>query len=137
MDQETIAARFHKIEVEALILAGQIAAAPVGAGENVAVSSFAFNSVSPVALGTIAGGGTLNRAILVITTPFSAGGATLQIGTAGSPGSVMAAAENIPQTAGQYEIDLATQFPLGANIQLTITPAGSVAGAGFVVLKWK
>jgi hypothetical protein len=106
-----------------------------GAGETVARVPFTFASASPLLLLSIPAGSAVNRCALVITTTFDDPTATLSVGTAFSPAALLATSDIEPGIAGQYESDLIVPFTPAETLILTLSPAGSTQGAGYVLLK--
>lgn len=85
--------------------------------------SFTFATGSPVLMGAvIPSGAVIVRSRVNVTTPFSAG-ATLLVGTSGTPSELQAATDNNPQAAGIY--DIANEVTLGGATQYQVTIAGS------------
>jgi hypothetical protein len=116
----------------AIALTPGVSAAPT---EAVYCVPFTFASGSHLIIATVAAGQCENRAAIVISTPFTDPAATLQLGTAGTPGLFVASSENVPGVAGQYESDIVHMFAAPDTIELVINPGASVAGAGSVLIK--
>lgn len=68
-----------------------------------------------------------------IDTPYS-GGATIEVGQAGSLALFQATTDNNPQGAGIYDVPQDT--PAGALAIVTTIGGAPGAGAGFVIVKW-
>jgi len=96
---------------------------------------FTFATASPVALGTRNSDEVIVRSEVVITTPFDGGTPSILLGTNVDPDMILAAGEVKPKKIGQYQTH--ETFPEPAsdeNLELTIVPSGSTAGAGYVTL---
>lgn len=75
------------------------------------------------------------RAELNVTTPYSPG-ATISIGQNGSPTLLEATTDNLPQTAGIYQVPQETSWG-GSALPVRATIAGApAAGAGFVTVEY-
>jgi hypothetical protein len=106
---------------------------PTPGGGAVKVVAFSFASVSPLVLSPLLGGQSVVRVGILITTPFDGAGASLTLGTPGSPALLLASTDNRPSAAGQYESDAITPFAAPDTMQLTIIPGGGATqGAGQV-----
>jgi hypothetical protein len=81
-----------------------------------------------------------NNAIVIsteldITTPYS-GGATITVGNAASPASLMATTDNNPQAIGLYQ-SMEDQALTGGPGTVLVTIAGApAAGAGFAIVRF-
>ena len=102
---------------------------------NASVTAFSYTTTSPLSLGAVASGESVNRAAILITIPFDDVSATLQLGTPFSPALLLAAGDNKPGQIGQYENDSIVRFISPDSLQLTITPGASTMGAGLVFLQ--
>ena len=105
--------------------------------EDVQKVSFAFNTGSPLILGVVIAQQMLDRASLLITTPFNDVTATVQLGTSGTPGLVFGPTDAKPSASGQYEHVALVSFPVNDLLQLTIAPGASTQGAGVLLFKIK
>ncbi len=94
------------------------------------------------ALGTATASSTTsipNNAIVIaaelnVTTPYT-GGATVSIGTAGSPSALQATTDNNPQAAGIYQVMQDTAYPGPATVQATVAGA-PIAGVAQVIVRY-
>ncbi len=104
------------------------------------VTSFAFNTASPLVLTPFKTTDYLMRAEVVVDTAFDNAAAQLQLGVAGDVGGVL---DSTLQQISPTLVDTYRRFDrytVGADtsLQLTITPAGSTQGAGRVFLEvWR
>jgi hypothetical protein len=105
--------------------------------EDVQRVAFAFNTPSPLILGNVSAGQLLDRAALLITTPFTDPASIIQLGTSGIPGLVFGPSDARPFAAGQYEHPALVPFPANDVLWLTINPGTSSAGAGILLFKIK
>lgn len=98
------------------------------------VIPFAFGDASPVTIFTPPAGCTDILARVVIDTPFNGVGASIQLGTASSPGSLVPAGYVDPTTPAGYEAAPDKTMMAGTPIVLAIVPGtGATQGAGRVV----
>jgi hypothetical protein len=99
---------------------------------------FAFNTTSPLLIGTQSSNEMIVSTLVVVTVAFNGGAPTLQVGTAAAPGLVFTAGEVKPHNASQYETDEIVDAPLSSTaIRLTIAPSGSTVGAGYVLQTYR
>jgi hypothetical protein len=99
----------------------------------VVVVPFTFATGSPFDLASVGPSAPVVRAGLRIDVGFDGAGASLEIGTAASPGLILGPTESLPAVPGQYETDAVTTFVAPATLQLRVTPgAGATQGAGVV-----
>lgn len=105
--------------------------------EDVQKVSFAFNTGSPLILGVVAAGQMLDRASLLITTPFDDLASSVQLGTSGTPGLIFGPTDARPAVVGQYEHVALIIFPVNDLLQLSIVPGASTQGAGVLLFKIK
>lgn len=102
-------------------------------GDSVPSTAFAFGDATPAAIGTFTG--AVLRVSLLITEAFDGTGASLQIGTVGTPNLLMDSSENDPTEIGRYEANPAIELS-SDSIVLTIVPgSGASTGAGYVYLE--
>jgi hypothetical protein len=131
IDTQTVMA-FPEIE---LVEQGIIVVQPQIGGGTTLLRSFTHGIPSPMLLHTNQTPALLISVELDIRVPFNGGGAQLSIGQPGQPERFMAAAENDPAVAAQYEVFPADEMTAAENIYLFITPgAGATQGAGIVKL---
>jgi len=97
--------------------------------------AFTFGTSSPALIGaSIPLGAVILRSRVNVTTPFSPG-ATLLVGTSGTPGQLQAATDNNPQANGIY--DIANEVSLAALTAYQLTIAGSpAAGVGTTTIEF-
>lgn len=93
---------------------------------------FSWGDASPSPIGAVSG--LIVAASIIITTPFDGVGASLTIGTLGSPALIMPADSNYPGFASRYEVN--PGLFVSGQLYLTIDPgAGATQGAGRVYLE--
>jgi hypothetical protein len=79
--------------------------------------------------------GTLVLARIVFSTAYDGSGAAVAIGTLAEPNSILAATDNDPATAGEYEVTADKHLGAGEAVRLTNTPGiGASQGAGLIYL---
>jgi hypothetical protein len=111
--------------------------AAIGSGEDVQAVPFAFNTPSPMSLGGVLAGQMLNRAAVLIRTPFNDPAAFLKFGTNTSPDLVFGPTGTGPAMTDQYEHVALVSFPINDILQLTISPGASTQGSGLLLYKIK
>lgn len=95
--------------------------------------TFSYGDASG-AIYTPSAAGTITVARVVIETPFNGAAPTLQIGTLAEPGAAMAATDNDPTSAGEYEVTADLHMAAGEPLRITVAPDGSTAGSGRIYL---
>jgi hypothetical protein len=100
-------------------------------------TSFAFNSSSPVAVGTLPAGSVVTDATVIVVTPLDGVGATLSLGTTASPTAFLDTVDILATTNGTFTAFPATQFVAATPVILTITPGSSSAGSGVVTVNYQ
>jgi hypothetical protein len=108
-----------------------------GSGEDVQAVRFSFDTPSPMSLGAVLSGQILNRAALLISTPFDDPSSFLQFGTSTSPNLIFGPSGAKPSMADQYEHIALVTFPIDDILQLVISPGASTQGAGLLLYKIK
>lgn len=103
--------------------------------ETVIKVHFTYTTSSPLVLQALTVGGVLDRASILITTPFNDPGAKIQLGTSGSPGLVFGLGETDVTQAGQYDSPELSEFTVPDLFNLLITPGASTQGAGLLLYK--
>lgn len=98
---------------------------------------FSFDTPSPMSLGNVIAGQTLDRASLLITTAFDDPMSSVQLGTSTTPGLIFGATDTRPSFVGQYEHVALVTFPINDVFQLLISPGASTQGAGILLFKIK
>lgn len=99
----------------------------------VVVVPFDFETTSPLDLATVGPSAPVVRAGVRIDVAFDGTSPSLEIGTAATPDLVLAPADNLPGSPGQYETNAVVSFATPAVLQLRITPgAGASHGSGVV-----
>ena len=67
-----------------------------------------------------------------VEVPFDDASSTLQVGTPADPGCILTSAEIEPSVLGNFGTDGNLVATAADTVQLTITPAGSTQGSGYV-----
>lgn len=93
---------------------------------------FTYTSNSPQVLQTVVGGQIVDRAVVVITTPFDGVNPSVLVGTTGIPDLIFADGDIDCAAANQYSNENITSFSSNDIMTLTITPSGSTQGAGLL-----
>lgn len=120
--------------IQVVTVALQGPAGPAGSGgtpELVSVS-FAFGD-APRVVYTAPMAGRIVRASLSYRTALNTSAIVL-VGVVNGGGSIVAATDSDPSTVASYDVSPDLSFAPGAQIWLTITPSGSVTGAGILTL---
>lgn len=78
--------------------------------------------------------GTITVVRLVIEAPFNGAAPSLQLGTLASPAAAMAATDNDPSSAGEYEVTADLRLAAGEPLRITVAPDGSTQGSGRIYL---
>ncbi len=117
---------------------GAVTEAKISNGSGVMIArrlAFGFADAPTVSVGAVVpSGSTVLNAFINVTSGWSAG-ATLQLGTSGSPGLLVDTAENDPSTVDIYET--ANDELLGIDTQFIVTIGGAPgAGAGVALLRF-
>jgi len=94
--------------------------------------SFDFTTPSPLVLSVLAAGDTVIETEVVIDTAFDDPSSTLQVGTPADPGCLLSSAEIEPSAPANYGSDGNLHATTTTTVQLTLIPATSTAGAGYV-----
>jgi hypothetical protein len=132
-----------KFDVAATMLFGSIteiefdalcASQALGAGLNLIPFKVPFNfaTISPLVLFNLLAGDDINEVEVVIETPFDDPLATLQVGVLGDLGVVLSPTQIDPDVVGQYGTFVDRASVINENLLLTINPAGSTTGSGYV-----
>jgi len=95
--------------------------------------NFNFATPSPVNLGPIAPGTVVNLAQLAIQIAFNDPAATVTFGIVANPNLFLGPADSDPQFAGQYQNTEAFGPAAPDFLILTIHPAASTQGSGFLI----
>jgi len=106
---------------------------PAGGG---LVGPFAFSyGDAPGNIYTPSVAGTITEARVIVTTPFDGVGASLTLGTASEPNSIMATADSFLGELAEFEKPADKPINAGEGIRLSITPGSSATqGAGLIYL---
>lgn len=115
-------------------LARSIYRGGASSGEVVGKATFDFSTPSPLVLQALSSGLIVNRAALVIETPFDSS-AGLELGTSSNPGALLSASDFTPSVAGQYESSVLLPIFASDFLILTINPGVSTQGSGFLLYK--
>lgn len=108
---------------------------PGPAAASAPLHTFAFGDATPAVIYTPANNVFVVGARLIVTTPFDGVGAQLKVGLLGNLEQYVAASENNPAFAAEYENDVAAVLNAGTAVYLSITPgAGATQGAGRLLL---
>lgn len=110
---------------------------PNATGEDVQVVPFAFDTPSPMNLGPVLAGQVLDRASVLVSTPFDDPASFLRLGTVGSPDLIFGPAGTMPSQAAQYEHVALVSFPADDTLRLVISPGASTQGSGLLLYKIK
>lgn len=96
------------------------------------MKAFAYDTSSPMTIGTVPAKARILRRRQDIQTAFNGTAPTTTMGDAGNAARLMAATDSDPKTQAAYGGDMSPSYPYEAEtaITLTITPDGSTAGAG-------
>ena len=92
---------------------------------------FTYTSGS-LLLQAVAPGDLLDRAAILITTPFDGPLAAMHMGTTTSPNLIFAPGEVTPSVAGTYDNSALEEFSVADFLQLVINSGGSTQGAGLL-----
>ena len=96
---------------------------------------FSYGDASPAVVATLTQITEIVAVSLQVEVPFNGTGASVALGVAGQPGSLMPAADSDVSVLAVYEFSPRVEYPAGTQILLTIVPgAGASAGAGQIVL---
>jgi hypothetical protein len=136
---DAFARETRRIAQEALARALGLQANPPPAPdiETVVTMYFSWDTPSPLVLQTVTAGQVLNRAAILIQTPFSDSNAYLELGTTGDPGAIFSPIESDVGTATQFESRLLYAFPSNDLLILAIHPGSSTQGSGILLYKVK
>lgn len=115
------------------VVAAQVFSAPSFAPLEI---PFSWGDATPKLLALVATGKLVSEVSIILTTTFNGVGATLAIGSTGSPPEdLMARAQNDPAALATYRTNPNKVYGVATNIYLTIAPgAGASQGAGLVKL---
>ena len=111
---------------------------PAGAAGPIAATAFAFGDVSPIAFVTVPAGKLVLEVHVIIETPFDALDASISVGDAGNPLSLMNPNQINPNEAGSYQTNPLTSYLIDTELFLYFTPGTDPqAGAGrfFIVVE--
>jgi hypothetical protein len=93
------------------------------------------NAASQSSASQIPANAFVREAWLEVTTPYSAGG-TIAIGQTGTASLLMATGDNVPQTAGTYQLMQDTAWGASALAVLVTVGGSPAAGAGVVLVSY-
>jgi len=110
--------------------AGEIDLSAVGGNSRV---DFDFSNEPSLDLKEITSGKTLERVVILITTPFTSG-TNLQVGFTGSLGEVADTGDIDPQTAGLYVRQPYKVMTATDTLKLTFSGTTPTAGAGTIFI---
>lgn len=107
-----------------------------GAGSNPFVEMvFAFGDASPQLITTVPANKYVISCSMLITEAFNGTGATLEIGSAGTPDDIMATSDSAPSVLSTWAVNPNVKYGSATAIYLTITPgAGATTGRGLLVI---
>lgn len=106
----------------------------IGAGSDIAPVAFSYGDASGTIF-TPTQSGTLTLIRLEMVTAFNGTNPSLKVGTISSPEAILAAAQNDPSVAIEYENTPALHLAANQAVVLTITPgAGASQGSGIIYL---
>lgn len=106
---------------------------PGAAGGTIAPIHFAYGDASSI-VWVAPASGVLTDVSLDITAAFNGTAPAVSIGTNIDPGAAMAADQNDPTLASEYQNTANIALVAGQGVRLTITPAGATTGAGVLYL---
>lgn len=105
--------------------------------DDILVVAFTYVTASPMVLQSVLAGQIVNRAVIVITTPFDDPAATVKVGTTSTPALILGPGDTTASIADQYGNDALTDFASNDIMILTISPGASTQGAGFLFYRIK
>jgi len=109
---------------------------PISPVQNAIVMPFSWGDASPKPIATVAAGATIFTAQIVIIVPFNGVDCALQLGTLEDPDRLIAANQNDPTFAAEYETNPGLLFFGSTDLYLTITPgSGCTQGNGFILIE--
>ena len=108
-----------------------------GGSDLLEVVSFTYATPSPMLLQAVLAGQIIDRAVVVITTPFDDPSSSVYLGITASTGLILGAGDVTTDVADQYENAALFEFAANDFLELTITPATSTQGAGFLFYRIK
>lgn len=95
----------------------------------------AFGDSSPVVIGGVLAGRTVQSVTVNVTTAFDGAGAALTVGDAGDADVLMEAAGNDPSTIGIYRTHPMVKYVGATDVKVTITPgSGATTGAATITV---
>jgi len=103
--------------------------------EKTVVVEFTYATTSPYTVYSTTTDDIILSTRIHIETPFDDGTSTLSVGHAGDAGALMATTENDPTEEGDYESTRYVEYAGVDSIKLYITPGGSTAGDGSVIIR--
>jgi hypothetical protein len=98
------------------------------------VVPFTFATLSPLIVTPLAVTQFVLAARIQITVPFDDRKATLALGTTSSPQEFLTTGESTPSRVGTYASDPDFLVSVAEDVILTISPAASTAGEGYVII---
>jgi hypothetical protein len=104
---------------------------PAGASGPIAATAFTYGDVSPISFVTIPAGKMVLEVHVIIETPFDAMDASISVGDAGNPLSLMNPNQINPREAGSYQTNPLVSYLTDTELFLYFTPGTDPqAGAG-------
>ena len=98
--------------------------------------NFNYGDASPKLITTVPANKLVLMSSIVIKTGLNGVGATLQIGSAGTPGDIMATSDNAPSILSNWTNNPDTVYGSDTPVYLTINNgSGATAGSGLVILQ--
>ena len=107
------------------------------ASDSIVVVPFTYTTASPMVLQAVLVGQIVNRAVVVITTPFNDPSASVQLGVTSTPGLILGVGDVSAGTADQYGSDVLVDFASNDIMILTISPGASTQGSGLLFYRVK
>jgi hypothetical protein len=96
---------------------------------------FAWNSPSPLLLALLMGSDVVEWAKVILTVPFDDPTASLLLGHTANPSSLFVAGEVDVTKVGVYTTEEPLRLGVPSNFLLTVNPAASSQGAGYVLAR--
>jgi hypothetical protein len=108
---------------------------PIGPGGGATIVPFTFATPSPMILQAVTSANLINRAAIVVKTPFDDPDAFLELGTTTTPDLILGPGDVDPEDDSQYGTGAIIATPSSDLLILTISPGASTQGAG-VLYYW-
>ena len=99
------------------------------------LEDFLHDDVSPITVTSLNADAIVEWVKLVITVPFDDAAATIEVGTPATPGAILSAVQSDPGNEAVYITDAPFRTIGATSLRLTISPAASTQGAGYVLAR--